>query len=745
MQVDVILPLPLPGMFTYSLPPELQQRAMVGQRAVVPFGKRKHYTGIIARIHNQPTEGFNIRDIHSLPDEKPVVTPQQLKLWEWVSYYYMSPLGDVCKAALPTLMKPEDLTNRYQPKEVLFYRLNKEVEASTADNLLKRAKKKAVLLASLRSMLSTTKREMISRDELSMLPGYNPALLKGLIEKGIVTVLTQQRSRLTDDKEPLRKPYSLSEAQQRAMKQLTELLAEKETVLLHGVTSGGKTEIYIHLIDKTLKEGKQTLFLLPEIALTTQLTQRLHEVFGNKLGIYHSGIGDNERTEIWLKMLSENPYEVIIGARSSLFLPYRELGLVIVDEEHESSYKQQDPSPRYHARNTAIMLAHFTGAKTILGSATPSVESYYNCSTGKYGLVTLSERFNGVKMPRIEIVNTRELRKRRKMTSILSPVLIDEMKTALEKGEQIILFRNRRGFAPVLECKECAWTPKCSHCDVTLTLHNHPRRLVCHYCNRTYSVPTACPACEAEKLEPHGLGTEQLEEEVRNLFPGSIVARMDADTTRGKHDYEKIIHDFQNKKIDILVGTQMLSKGLDFEAVKVVGILSADSLINHPDFRSHERGFQLMLQAAGRSGRKKTQGIVLIQSADSQQAIYHHVMYHDYKSFFNEELTERKQFGYPPYTRLLRITVKHSKETLAVSAANELATLLRRELMERVLGPSRPYVARVKQQHLREILLKLETGYSPQRVRNLLTEAEKVIHKRQEYKYMAFSYDVDPI
>jgi primosomal protein N' (replication factor Y) len=642
-------------------------------------------------------------------------------------------------------MKPEDLNNRYQPKEVLFYRLYKEFETSIADNVLRRAKKQTALLASLRSMLSSSKREMISREELSMLPEYNPALLKGLVEKNIVTVQTQQRSRLTNDSVPLRKPYRLSEAQQQAIKQLTELLAEKETVLLHVVTSGGKTEIYIHLIDKTLKEGKQTLFLLPEIALTTQLTQRLHEVFGNKLGIYHSGIGDYERTEIWQKMLSENPYEIIIGARSSLFLPYRELGLVIVDEEHESSYKQQDPSPRYHARNTAIMLAHFTGAKTILGSATPSVESYYNSCTGKYGMVTLSERFNGVKMPRIEIVNTRELRKRKKMTSILSPVLIVEMKAALEKGEQIILFRNRRGFAPVLECKECAWTPKCSHCDVTLTLHNHPRRLVCHYCNRTYSLPTACPACEAEKQEPYGLGTEQLEEEVQNLFPGSIVARMDADTTRGKHDYERIIRDFQNKKIEILVGTQMLSKGLDFESVKVGGILSADSLINHPDFRSHERGFQLMIQAAGRSGRKKTEGIVLIQSADSQQAIYRHVMHHDYKSFFKEELTERKQFGYPPYTRLLRITVKHSKECLAVSAANELATLLRRKLMERVLGPSRPYVARVKQQHLREILLKLETGYSPQRVRNLLTEAEHAIHKRQDYKYIAFSYDVDPM
>lgn len=745
MQVDVILPLPLPGMFTYSVPAVMQHRSVVGQRVVVPFGRRKYYTGIIARIHDEMHSSFTIKEIHSFPDDKPVVTPQQLKLWEWVSYYYICPLGDVFKAALPTLMKPEDLTNRYQPKEVLFYRLNKEIEASTEDNALRRAKKQAALLATIRSMLSTSKREMISRQELSMLPGYNPALMKGLVEKGFVTVQTLQRSRLIDDMIPLREPYPLSEAQQKAMEQLTELLAQKETILLHGVTSAGKTEIYIHLIDKVLKEGKQTLFLLPEIALTTQLTQRMKDVFGNKLGIYHSGIGDNERTEIWQKMLSEKPYGVIIGARSSLFLPYRELGLVIVDEEHETSYKQQDPSPRYHARSTAIMLAQLTGAKTILGSATPSVESYYNSCTGKYGLVTLTERFNGVKMPRIELVNTRELRKRRKMKSILSPKLIDEMATALEKGEQVILFRNRRGFAPVLECKECAWTPKCSHCDVTLTLHNQPRRMVCHYCNRFYSIPTECPACGSKKLEPYGLGTEQLEEEVQKLFPGSSVARMDADTTRGKLALEKIIHDFQKKKIQILVGTQMLSKGLDFDSVKVVGVLSADSLINHPDFRSHERGFQQMIQSAGRSGRKNDQGVVLIQSADSQQAIYRYVIRHDYVGFFNEELAERKQFGYPPYSRLIRITVKHSSESRAEYAATHLASLLRRELKERVLGPGRPLVARVKQLHIREILLKLETGYSPRRVRNLLTEVEQAIHKVKEYKYMIYSYDVDPL
>jgi primosomal protein N' (replication factor Y) len=745
MYVDVILPLPLPGLFTYSVPAEMQQRTVVGQRAVVPFGKRKHYTGIIARIHDQPTEGITIRAIHSLPDEKPVVTPQQLKLWEWIAFYYICPLGDVCKAALPTLMKPEDLTNRYQPKEELCYRLNQQIDHAIAERLLTRAKKQAALLTSIRTMLTDSKREMVSRRELTLLPGYTPSLLKGLTDKGIVTVQAEQRSRLTDDAAALREPFRLSEPQQEALEQLREILTGKETVLLHGVTSGGKTEIYIHLIENTLKQGKQSLYLLPEIALTTQLTQRLRDVFGSKLGIYHSGIGDNERTEIWLKMLSDQPYEIIIGARSSLFLPYRELGLVIVDEEHETSYKQQDPAPRYHARDTAIMLAHLNGAKTILGSATPSVESFYNCSTGKYGMVTLTERFNGMKMPRIELVNTRDLRKRKKMKSILSPMLIDETAAALEKGEQVILFRNRRGFAPVLECKECGWTPKCSHCDVSLTLHKHPRRLVCHYCNRSYPVPTACPACEAEQLEPYGLGTEQLEEEVQTLFPGSSVARMDADTTRGRHAYEKIINAFQEKKIDILVGTQMLSKGLDFDHVKVVGILAADSLMNHPDFRSHERGFQLMTQAAGRSGRKNEQGIVLIQTADPAQPIYRHVIRHNFIGFYGEELAERKQFGYPPFSRLIRITVKHRQESLTEAAANHLASLLKRELKERVLGPGRPSVARVKQQHLQEILLKLETGFSPQRVRSLLTRAEQSIHAIQDYRYVTLIYDADPM
>ncbi|MDD4157918.1 MAG: primosomal protein N' [Proteiniphilum sp.] len=745
MYVDVILPLPLPEQFTYAVPEEMQHRIAVGQRVVVPFGRRKYYTGIIAHIHDALSADIAVKEIHSVPDEKPVVTAQQLKLWKWIAFYYISPLGDVCKAALPSFMKPKDLAAGYVPKKKLFYSLNKDLDQSAIRDLLGKAKKQEALLGEIRSLLTEQDREMVSKKELIALPAFSAAVLNGLLGKEIVTAHTVQCSRIGSEKVPLREPFPLSTHQQMALDQLTESLNTKETTLLHGVTSGGKTEIYIHLIRQYLSDGKQTLYLLPEIALTTQLTQRLQAVFGNKLGIYHSGIGDNERTEIWQKMLSDNPYQIIIGVRSSLFLPFRELGLVIVDEEHETSYKQQDPAPRYHARDTAIMLAHICGAKTVLGSATPSIESYSHASTGKYGLVTLTERFNGMTMPRIQLENTRELRRRKKMKSILAPALMEEISCALEKGEQVILFRNRRGFAPVLECKQCAWTPRCTHCDVSLTLHTHPQRLVCHYCNRSYRIPSTCPACGAEQLEPQGSGTEQLEEEVKMLFPGTVVARMDADTTRGKNAYEKIISAFQEKRIQILVGTQMLSKGLDFDHVRVVGIISADSLINHPDFRSHERGFQLMTQAAGRAGRKNEAGIAIIQTADPGQPIYRFVTRNDYAGFFEEERSERKLFGYPPFCRLIRIILKHKEEKRVETAASLLAARLREELKERVLGPGKPLVGRIQMQYRGEILLKIETGLSPQRVRQLLKQAEASLHNMPAYKYVNLYYDVDPL
>jgi primosomal protein N' (replication factor Y) len=745
MFADVILPLPLPELFTYAVPAEMQDKIGIGFRVMVPFGRRKYYTAIVKALHRDAPENIEIKEIHSLIDSHAVVNEQQLTLWEWISFYYLSPPGDVYKAALPSLMKPRDLLNRFIPKTETFIQINPELDADSVAGLLGRAKKQQLLLDEINHYLTENNGSRVSKKKVSDLPGYSPSVLNGLLQKEILLAPSIETGRITSGIIPSREPYPLNEHQQKALIDLNDCFKDKQTSLLHGVTSSGKTEIYIHLIHQFLKAGEQILYLLPEIALTTQLTQRLQAVFGDKIGIYHSRINENERTEIWQKMLSEDPYRIILGVRSSLFLPFRNLGLVIVDEEHETSYKQQEPAPRYHARDAAIMLAHFHKAKTVLGSATPSLESYYNAQCGKYGLVTLTERFNGVMMPRIQLENTRDLRRRKKMKSLLTPALIAEINTALENEEQVILFRNRRGFAPLIECSECAWTPRCSRCDVSLTYHKKGNRLVCHYCNSHYSLPTACPSCHEQRLKPLGQGTEQLEEEVSLLFPGAVVARMDMDSTRGKDAYERIINDFQEKRIEILVGTQMLSKGLDFDNVRVVGIISADSLLNYPDFRSHERGFQLMTQAAGRSGRNNRQGIVIIQSADPAQAVYSYVARNDYAAFFEAQMSERRLFNYPPYCRLIRIVIKHKEERKAEAASSLLAGILRKSMQERLLGPNKPVVSRIQLYHIRDILLKLENGLSPHKVRDIIRKAESTLRRNSEFRYITLYYDVDPL
>jgi len=745
MFADVILPLPLPCLYTYAVPAEMQHKIGKGLRVIVPFGKRKYYTAIVKAIHWDAPENIEVKEIHSLIDSEAVVNEQQLTLWEWISFYYLSPLGDVYKAALPSAMKPEDLLARFTPKTETFIQVNPALDNSCVPGLLGRAKKQQLLWDEINNSLTENSCVRISKKEVSTLSCYSSSALNGLLQKEILLALTVETGRITSGIVPTRDPYPLNEQQQTALIELNNCFKVKQTSLLHGVTSSGKTEIYIHLIQQFLAEAKQTLYLLPEIALTTQLTQRLQAVFGDKIGIYHSRINDNERTEIWQKMLSENPYRIVLGVRSSLFLPFRNLGLVIVDEEHETSYKQQEPAPRYHARDTAIMLAHFHNAKTLLGSATPSLESYYNAQSGKYGLVTLTERFNGVKMPRIQMENTRDLRRKKKMKSLLTPALIEEINAALANEEQVILFRNRRGFAPMIECSECAWTPRCSRCDVSLTYHKKGNRLVCHYCNSHYSLPNECPSCHEKSLKSLGLGTEQLEEEVSLLFPGAVVARMDMDSTRGKDAYESILTDFQEKRIKILVGTQMLSKGLDFDNVRVVGIISADSLLNYPDFRSHERGFQLMTQAAGRSGRNNRQGIVIIQSVDPAQAVYTHVSGNNYEAFFESQLSERKLFHYPPFCRLIRIVVKHKEERMAEAASSLLAVNLRKSLQERLLGPNKPIVSRIQLYHIREILLKLENGLSPEKVRGIIKKAEFNLRSNHAFKYVTLYYDVDPL
>ncbi len=743
MFADVILPLPLTNSYTYAIPAAMQEEIGVGFRVIVPFGKSKHYTAIILKLHNHTPKGVGIKEIHSLIDLHAVVTEQQLQLWEWISFYYICPLGDVYKAALPAKLKPADLKVSYVPKVKNFITLSFQIDTESAIRKIGKAKKQQQLYDEVSNLLS--QRDSISRKELLDLTGFSSAVLNGLLEKKLLIQFSGEVSRIDKDISATRKPYNLNIYQQTAFDEINRCFEEKNVCLLHGITSSGKTEIYIHQIEKQLKQGKQTLYLVPEIALTTQLTQRLQAVFGDQMGIYHSKINDNERAEIWQKMLSDNPYQIVIGVRSSLFLPFRQLGLVIVDEEHETSYKQQEPAPRYHARDTAIMLAHFSGAKTLLGSATPSMESYFNAKSGKFGLVTLTKRFEEIELPEIILENTHELRRKKKMKSILSPHLIVRMEEVLSRGEQVILFRNRRGFAPMLECKNCGWTPKCRHCDVSLTYHKFGNLLKCHYCNAAYQVVHDCPACQEKSVQQLGQGTEKIEEEVAQLFPDYRVARMDTDTTRGKTGYEKIIADFQNKKTDILVGTQMLSKGLDFENVSVVGIISADGMLNYPDFRSHERGFQLMTQAAGRSGRKNKRGTVIIQSADPEQPVYRFIVENDFEGFFNMQLAERRLFRYPPFFRLIRVVFKDKYEQKAEAAARFFTDILRKSLRERVLGPNKPLIGKIQQYHIRETLLKLETSLSPQQVRETIRHAESQLRCKPEWKYVVVYYDVDGV
>ncbi len=745
MFADVILPLPLSDLYTYSIPVDIQDKIDIGHRVMVPFGKKKYYTAIVKNIHDKAPIKFKAKEIHSLFDSYPVVSKLQLKLWDWISFYYLCPLGEVCKAALPSSMKSEDFKQKFTPKTELYLRINTIKEIDEIQIIIGRAKKQQLLFNEISEIIADYSGKAVSRKEATKLKNYSPAVLKGLIDKEIIEQFAIEVGRLNNNIKTTRTPYPLSQNQKQALSDINNCFKIKESCLLHGVTSSGKTEIYIHLIQQQINEGKQVLYLVPEIALTTQLTSRLQAVFGNRLGIYHSKINDNERAEIWQKMQSDTPFDIIIGVRSSVLLPYNKLGLVIVDEEHEAGYKQQDPAPRYNARDTAIVLASYFKAKTLLGSATPSFESYYNTQIGKFGLVELKERYGNILFPSIQIENTYELIKRKKMKTLLSPALHQQMNDTLKNGEQVILFRNRRGFSSLIECKECAWTPKCNNCDVTLTYHKQRNRLICHYCNSSYTIPANCPSCSSESLKPLGRGTEQIEQEIGHIFPEYMVARMDMDTTRNKDAHSQIINSFQENKIQILVGTQMLSKGLDFENVGVVGIISADSLLNYPDFRSHERGFQLIMQAAGRAGRREKQGRVIIQSADPDQPVYHYVLNHDYRGFYESHISERILFRYPPVYRLIKVIIKHKNTKTAEAASSYLANNLRKSLNERVFGPNKAVVSRVQSYYINEIILKLENSFSLKTVRELIINSESSLRKRENFKYVQIYYDVDPL
>lgn len=753
--VDVLLPLPLEGLYTYAVPTEMEGRVSFGMRVVVPLGKTKTYVAMAVRVHQDKPQANSLKSILQVLDQQPVLLPEQYRLWQWIAHYYMSPLGDVLKAALPAGLKNEE---HYKPRTETYIRLTQNFRTEQAQHIamdmLARAEKQQHMLATFLQLLydnlpPAANEEQsgigITREELLNTSHANVSVLQALIKRGMLESYQVEVGRLNHGDEPHpERIKKLSEAQQKAYNEIVFSFLKHHVTLLHGVTSGGKTEIYIHLIQQALDRHEQVLYLLPEIALTVQMMERLRRVFGNRLGIYHSKYSDAERVEIWNKQLSDCPYDVILGARSALFLPFRKLGLVIVDEEHETSYKQQDPSPRYHARSAAIMLAGMCGAKTLLGTATPSMESYYNAQTGKYGLVELTTRYKDIELPEITVVDVKDLRHRRMMEGPFSPLLLREMQQALQRGKQVILFQNRRGYAPMVICKQCGWVPSCQHCDVSLTLHRNMNQLTCHYCGYTYQVPVECPACGCKDLQARGFGTEKIEAEVATLFPDARVARMDLDTTRTRNAYERIINDFAQGNTNILIGTQMVSKGLDFANVAVVGILSADAMLNIPDFRAYETAFMMMAQVSGRAGRKGERGHVVLQTMNPQLSVVQQVVRNDFQAFYQDVLQERQAFHYPPFTHLIYVYLKHVKEPVVDTAAIEMGSRLRQVFQQRVLGPDKPGVAKVKTLHIRKIVLKVERMADYKTVRARLHQIVKSMMQDRRYASLQIYFDVDP-
>ncbi|NDW18282.1 primosomal protein N' [Dysgonomonas sp. 216] len=812
--VDVILPLPLDSLFTYTVqdnPDDVKQ----GCRVIVQFGKRKYYTAIVVNVYEgEPKEG--IKEIISVLDREPIVFSTQLEFWNWVSSYYMCSIGDVYKAALPSALKLESETliakidgfekkSEFTPTELkVYYALpdNEAVKISELEkqlkisniipyvkslvdkgaieisedirnnyiskkrnvislakdfserelhlfiDILQRAKKQQQLLMEflrIREEASDIKLFSIDKKELSDKTGIASAIIDALVDRKILKQTQEEISRFNYGQANPEASNTLNAHQQEAYNKIQSLFNNKSVVLLHGVTSSGKTEIYIRMIAEAIARGQQVLYLLPEIALTTQITERLKSVFGNKLSVYHSKFNDNERAETWTTLVSQGEGRVVLGARSAIFLPFSDLSLIIVDEEHESSYKQQDPAPRYNARNAAIVLANIHKCKVLLGTATPSVETYYNARNGKFGLVTLTKRHDEIELPEIVPVNTKELKRRKQMKSVLSPPLIDKMKIAFSDGKQAILFQNRRGFAPLIECKVCSWTKYCDHCDVSLTYHKGQGVMVCHYCGATYRIPDVCPNCETPTLDVVGYGTERIAEEVGEVFPDASIARMDLDTTRTKRAYEHIISDFESGKTNVLIGTQMVSKGLDFDNVTVVGILNADGLLNYPDFRAHEKAFQLMTQVSGRAGRKNARGLVLLQTANPQHPIIKDVVNNDYENFYDTQIAERQLFRYPPFYRLISVVLKARDERVLEEASRHFAQILRESFGENVLGPTKPPVARVQSLYIRNILLKVEIQASPQKVRDAIKYYKEYLFSQPDFKSVLIQFDVDPL
>ena len=746
---DIILPIAVRGRFTYSIPDDLLDKIKHGVRVTVPFGNKNLYSGIVCDIHDRPPEVKNLRTITAVQDLVPAVNETQLKLWLWVSEYYLCSEGEVMKAALPS----ETSLKSYRPRLETFIRLAREYsdkELNAILDTLAKAPRQHELLSSfivLTGYTSGSGIRQISKSILLSESRSSSAIIEALIGKGILKAISSEVTRLSrygSAKDPVRK---LSDAQSLAFNSIKSHFMGKDIVLLHGITSSGKTEIYIHLIEEQLRMGKQVLYMLPEIALTAQIILRLKKHFGEVTGVYHSRFSDAEKVEIWKKVADNDPlkgYRLILGVRSSLFLPFSNLGLIIVDEEHDGSYKQHDPAPRYHARDSAIILASLHSAKTILGSASPSVESYNNAVNGKYGLTELKERFGFIKLPGIVVANTREAYRKKLMVSHFTPELLQAMDDALGKDEQIILFQNRRGFSPYIECSDCGWIPVCVQCAVNLTYHKGIGKLVCHYCGYTSAIPSKCGNCNSTGMVTRGFGTEKIEDDIKIVFPDARVARMDQDTTRGKNSFSSIIRAFEERRIDILIGTQMISKGLDFENLTVVGILNADNMLNFPDFRAHERSYQLMEQVSGRAGRRQKQGKVVIQTSDPANRIIRLVLRHDYEGLFRMQAEERKAFNYPPFCRLVRISLKHKDRALLNNYSDILGNDLKEIFGRRILGPEFPLISQVQLWHIKTILIKIEREKPHAKAKHLIMEAIERLEKVKGTSSLKIAIDVDP-
>jgi len=820
---DIILPIPVPGFFTYRIPYELNNSIVIGGRVVVQFGRNKIYSGLVFNVHENIPQGYETKYILGLIDERPIVNEKQFAFWQWLAEYYMCSMGDIMNAALPaafklasetkiainpdftgevSILNEKELTivnalsssifltiqdiskligqqkvihiiRNLIEKEIIVleeeiadvYKPKIEIEISLQEPYKSSEKELSNLLDSLNSKKSTYKQMLllmgflklvngdcnksVNRSQLLSLPECSISSLNSLAKKEIISSKELTISRLKNSvSNKIASEIEYTEPQKETISKIENAFENKDIVLLDGVTGSGKTEIYIHFIEKVLKQGKQILYLLPEIALTTQIINRLQEYFGSEIGVYHSRFNEFERVEIWNAVLDYNnneintlkKYPIILGARSAVFMPFSNLGLIIVDEEHDASYKQYDPAPRYNARNAALYLANLHSAKTLLGSATPSIESYWHATKGKYEIVHIKERYSGILMPEITLVDLREQIKRKQMKSIFSSVLLKKIKESLENNEQVILFQNRRGFSPRIECNECNYTPKCTRCDVTLTYHKKIDSLKCHYCGYTTPPPKQCPVCESTSLETKGLGTEKVEEELAIFFPDITIKRMDYDSTRSKNSYQQIIKDFEDRKIQVLVGTQMVTKGLDFENVALVGVLNADNLISFPDFRAFERAYQMLVQVSGRAGRKQKQGTVIIQSFMPNNEIFQLVTTNNYSEMFNSQIDERKKFRYPPFVRLIKLSLKHKNSHELNSAASVLANMLRQKFNKMILGPEYPVI----DYYIKDILIKLDINQNSANNKLQFKNIIKQFNSIPDYKNIRVIIDVDP-